>query len=302
MMTVFDVMLAAAILWTAWTALTAPDRTAAIAAFLVFGLFVGLSWVRLGAPDVAMAEAAIGSGLTGALLLRASRGMTPPAPTRVTAPHRAAAVITAAGVAGVLAWAVLVLPEAAVVYDPLVDANIGDSGVSNPVTAVLLNFRAWDTLLELVVLLAALLLVAALRPIRAARMADLGPLYPPFLRIMAPLSIFLSAHLLWLGTSDPGGAFQAGAVLCGGLLALFFGGTLKTDGPDVMPLWALAVMGVVVFVGAGLLAEALTGTLLEYPDGVDKAWILTIESALTLSIGATLLLLFSGLRQGGARP
>jgi hypothetical protein len=31
------------------------------------------------------------------------------------------------------------------------------SGVENPVTAVLLNFRAWDTLLESVVLLAALI-------------------------------------------------------------------------------------------------------------------------------------------------
>jgi len=32
---------------------------------------MALSWVRLDAPDVALAEAAIGAGLTGALLLAA---------------------------------------------------------------------------------------------------------------------------------------------------------------------------------------------------------------------------------------
>jgi hypothetical protein len=43
-------------------------------------------------------------------------------------------------------------------------ARIGESGVSNPVTAVLLNFRGYDTLLELAVLLAALLGILALGP------------------------------------------------------------------------------------------------------------------------------------------
>lgn len=35
--------------------------------------------------------------------------------------------------------------------------RVPESGVSNPVTAVLLNFRSYDTLLELAVLLAAIL-------------------------------------------------------------------------------------------------------------------------------------------------
>ena len=43
-----------------------------------------------------------------------------------------------------------------------VHANLEISGVSNPVTAVLLNFRAYDTLLELTVLLAAMLGILAL--------------------------------------------------------------------------------------------------------------------------------------------
>ena len=39
--------------------------------FIAFGLLMSLAWVRLDAPDIALAEAAIGAGLTGALLLAA---------------------------------------------------------------------------------------------------------------------------------------------------------------------------------------------------------------------------------------
>jgi len=40
-----------------------------VAKFIAFGLVVTIAWVRLEAPDVALAEAAIGSGLTGALFI-----------------------------------------------------------------------------------------------------------------------------------------------------------------------------------------------------------------------------------------
>ena len=39
--------------------------------FIVFGLLMSLAWARLAAPDIGLAEAAIGAGLTGALLLDA---------------------------------------------------------------------------------------------------------------------------------------------------------------------------------------------------------------------------------------
>lgn len=37
--------------------------------FIVYGLLLALAWLRLAAPDVALAEAAIGAGVTGALLI-----------------------------------------------------------------------------------------------------------------------------------------------------------------------------------------------------------------------------------------
>lgn len=67
----FDVLLSAALLWSAWKALSSADLFKGIVLFISFGLLMALAWVRLNAPDVALAEAAIGAGLTGALLLTA---------------------------------------------------------------------------------------------------------------------------------------------------------------------------------------------------------------------------------------
>jgi uncharacterized MnhB-related membrane protein len=67
----FDLLLAAALLLSAWRTL-ATDRTVrAVVMFIAFGLLMTLAWARLAAPDIALAEAAIGAGLTGALLLDA---------------------------------------------------------------------------------------------------------------------------------------------------------------------------------------------------------------------------------------
>jgi energy-converting hydrogenase B subunit D len=65
----FDFLLALSLLWSGWRTLAAPRLDRAIVLFIVFGLLMSLAWARLSAPDIGLAEAAIGAGLTGALLL-----------------------------------------------------------------------------------------------------------------------------------------------------------------------------------------------------------------------------------------
>lgn len=67
----FDLLLLATLLALAWQILSARDLFKAVVLFMAFGLLMALAWVRLRAPDIALAEAAIGAGLTGALLLDA---------------------------------------------------------------------------------------------------------------------------------------------------------------------------------------------------------------------------------------
>ena len=67
----YDGLIAVTLLWIAWQVLVTRDLFKAVVLFIVFGLLMALAWVRLQAPDIALAEAAIGAGLTGALLLDA---------------------------------------------------------------------------------------------------------------------------------------------------------------------------------------------------------------------------------------
>ena len=64
-----DVSLGLFLITIAWQSLVSPSLYRATVLFMVFGLVMAMAWARLGAPDIALAEAAIGAGLTGALLL-----------------------------------------------------------------------------------------------------------------------------------------------------------------------------------------------------------------------------------------
>jgi len=66
-----DWMLFLVIVALAWRALNDPDLFRGVIKFIVLGLLLAVAWLRLRAPDVALAEAAVGSGLTGALILSA---------------------------------------------------------------------------------------------------------------------------------------------------------------------------------------------------------------------------------------
>lgn len=64
-----DITLAVTLVLVAWQALASEDPFRAIALFIAFGLLMTLGWVRLDAIDIALAEAGIGAGFTGALFL-----------------------------------------------------------------------------------------------------------------------------------------------------------------------------------------------------------------------------------------
>lgn len=68
-MPVIDLLLGVTLVVSATLSLLSPQLFRAVVMFIVFGLMMALAWVRLEAPDVALAEAAIGAGLTGVLLL-----------------------------------------------------------------------------------------------------------------------------------------------------------------------------------------------------------------------------------------
>lgn len=283
---------------------TRPAR-AAVVAFMGYGLLLGLAWARLQAPDVAMTEIAIGSGIAGIVLLRAARA-EPEAPPPS---GKALAAAVSIGVAALLGLVVLALPLPAPTLAPRAAAALPATGLGNPVTGVLLVFRGLDTLLEKMVLLLALVGVWALSRDPLWRGAPV-PLFPApapapsaFLaRVLAPFGILVGVYLLWAGADDPGGAFQSGATLAAMGLLLLMGDQARAPAAGSLRLRALLLAGPFAFLAVGFAGWASAGTFLAYPPGFEKAVIKAVEVAITASIALTLVLVVLGPPAGEERP
>jgi len=212
--------------------------------------------------------------------------------------------LTALGVAAltvILAWTVWTLPPFSDRMPDLVAANLSISGVENPVTAVLLNFRGYDTLLEIGVLLLAALGVLSLAP-TSVLSAETAPTQIQILLLrLLPFIVIVSAYLLWIGKSAPGGAFQAGAVLAaGGVLLVTSAVRLNQIAIKSIPL-GLSI-GLLTFLAVALATMIGGRSFLQYPLPWASTLILVIEAAATISIAVILTILFIGRKPDGGYP
>jgi multisubunit Na+/H+ antiporter MnhB subunit len=295
-----DVLLVLLLLWLAWQLLYVSDLFSSTVLFIAFGLVMSLAWVRLQAPDLALAEAAIGAGITGAMVLTALGRLGGRRAHRIKRGFSVATLTELLSAAGglaafaVLGWAVWALPPEMVGLAPEVAARLAESGVDHPVTAVLLNFRGYDTLLEIGVLFLAVLGAWSMGEAQAPLLEEPGDPLLALVRLILPLLVLVSAYLLWRGSHAPGGALQAGAVLAAaGILALL------TDirPPPYLTGWPLrAALGscFTLFLTVAVGLSMAGGHFLAYPPGWAKGLILLIEAVMTLSVAATFALLFAG--------
>jgi multisubunit Na+/H+ antiporter MnhB subunit len=302
----FELLLAVALIAVAARALYAADLFTGVVHFIIFGLLMALAWALLGAPDIALAEAAIGAGLTGALLLDAVRDVRaaphPPTPRAVNV----ASAVAAVPLAGVLLWAVVSLPGDRRGLTELAAAAMREHPVSNAVTGVLLDFRAYDTWLEVTVLLAAV--VGALAVRRTHDLADVSeagevsPVLRTIVGVLAPLMLLVTGYLLWIGTHAPGGAFQAGAVLAASAVLLFHAGVRMQSLTAGARMRALLIGGTAAFLVWAIASLASGRAMLTLPPYVGGAVILLVEAFAALAIGITLAALFLSARpaHGGA--
>lgn len=303
MMTVLDVLLALALPFVVWRALSARDLQRTVVLFIAFGLLVALAWARLDAPDIALVEAAVGAGLTGALLVTTLGGLeSENGSPRLGRRTRLLAAVPIAAFAACVEALLLAMHDGAGL-EPAAAAALPGSGVDHLVTAVLLDFRGYDTVLE------AAVLVTAVVASRSARTIDpthpdptITPLLAVVARMLVPASILVAGYLLWRGSHAPGGAFQAATVLAGESILLILAGILRlSDAPGTLVRRAVAI-GPGLFVVIATVPLVLGMPLLDYPAGTAKTSIVAIELALTLSIALVLVLFFPGSTGGsGAR-
>lgn len=287
-----------------WTVAT-RDTYAAVVGFVAYGMLLTLVWVRLRGFDVALTEAALGSGLTGAMLIRAAGRLRETEATanaeRPGIPTRIVAALAATTVTAALAYAVLSLPEPAPTLAAQTAANIESTGVGNPITAVLMAFRATDTMLEAIVVLLALVGVWSLGPDRAWG-ARPGPRYRAdpdggmayLARTLPPIGLVVGVYIFWIGADLPGGKFQGATILAAMWLLARMAGL--ADAPPVGSGWLrmALVVGPLAFLGVGVAGVVYAGAFLGYPEGLAKPLIKVVEWALLPSLATTLALILVG--------
>jgi multisubunit Na+/H+ antiporter MnhB subunit len=275
----------------------------AVVGYVAFGLLLSLAWLRLAAGDVAMTEAAVGSGVTGAVLIAASVRLRPaeteappPAlPLRLLA-LLLSGLVTAA-LAGLVLWTTGPAPSLA---NEAVQ-HLPGLGMGNAVTGVLIAYRAFDTLLEKVVLLLALVGIWSLAKDRywggipgASSIPATNGALILLARLLPPIGIVVAVYILWVGATDPGGAFQGGAILAAMWLLVMLAGLRDAPAISHPGVRLCVTVGPAAFIAVGLTGFALPTGFLSYPDSIAKPLIIAVESVLTLSIAVILGLLVAG--------
>lgn len=296
-----DLLLTAVLIGAAWKALFGREAFAATVFFVAYSLLMAMAWVQLGAMDVALAEACIGAGLTGALLIGAIRQFEhDPAihvPRRVAWQRLVLALLSAVIFLGTLS-SIVELRKPNVGIPPLVRENLGIAGSSHPVTAVLLNFRAFDTWLELGVLLLACIAAIAIHQIYdsariPAKLRSVQKQPRIIASAMLPLLILVGGVLLWFGSRAPGGAFQAGALLGSAGILLQISGERSLLDFSALRFRLVLLLGFFAFLAVAIFTCSRGGNLLEYPPSLAGTMTLILEVSATFSIALTLNVMYA---------
>jgi multisubunit Na+/H+ antiporter MnhB subunit len=305
----FDLVLTGALLLIAGLLLTRENFLQSAVLFIAFGLFMAIAWVRLSAPDIALAEAAIGAGVTGVLLMDAIRHMEwekqafgkkwlrrRRSKEKSTLPEKVGFVAVMLVSALLFCAAALKMADQPKGLAKEAAKRMGE--LENPVTAVLLVFRSLDTWLELGILLLAVLGMLTARSRHGLQATLLAPPRDPILegvvRMLSPLAVLTAAYFLWLGTFSAGGAFQSGVVLGATGMLLWLSGHHSIN---TLPQrwWKLLMMaGFALLTLVAIITLFVSEWMLHYPAAYTLVFIESIELAAAISIGACLAGLFVG--------
>jgi multicomponent Na+:H+ antiporter subunit B len=108
-----------------------------------------------------------------------------------------------------------------------IEEGIEETGATNIVTSVVVNYRGFDTLGEVTVLfIAAIGLGAVLSTVRKKTMREIEPaslVLSTGCRVLFPLILTFGTYIFIHGHLTPGGGFQGGAITASGFLLIYLG-------------------------------------------------------------------------------
>ncbi|KJK20960.1 monovalent cation/H+ antiporter subunit A [Burkholderiaceae bacterium 16] len=241
------------------------QRVSALILLGACGLLVALAFTWFSAPDLALTQVSV-EVVTILLLVLAlfflpiDRPDASPVSRRI---RDACLALGSGGLLAILAYAVMTRPYDSISAFFLANSVEGGGG-HNVVNVILVDFRGFDTLGEICVLLVAGLAVQAL--LKGMRLAapQAGPNGLPWssqshplllailARLMLPLTMLVAVFMLLRGHNLPGGGFIAALITAVVLLLQYVAsGVLWTEARIALDYRALA--------GSGILAAGLTG-------------------------------------------
>jgi multisubunit Na+/H+ antiporter MnhB subunit len=182
-----------------------------------------------------------------------------------------------------------------------VAANMESTGVGNPITGVLMAFRAIDTLLEATVLLFAVIGVWSLSPDRfwggragPAHRSDPNGILAYLGRVLPPVGIVIAIYILWVGADDPGGKFQGATILAAMWLLVIMAGLTDVPPASRTSLRLGLIAGPAVFIAC---CRRCHGQRLPGLARRPRKALIVVAVALMPSLAITLGLLLAGAPQ-----
>ncbi|HEY9515720.1 MAG TPA: monovalent cation/H+ antiporter subunit A [Gemmatimonadaceae bacterium] len=236
----------------------------ALMAISAVGSMVALAFVRLSAPDLALTQVLVEVVTLLALLLVLH--LLPVAqPTRTTVRRlaRDAALAGTMGLGGAaLAWAVLTRPSNNI-SPYFTEHALSGAGGANVVNAIIVDFRGFDTVIEISVLGVAALGIGAMLASMSGRVAharirarfsrDQFPFtFAMLSRPLLSLMLLMSAFLLLRGHNLPGGGFVAALLTAVALILQYLAsGSRWAHRRRRLAFRSLLAIGVLVAVATG---------------------------------------------------
>ena len=175
-------------------------------------------------------------------------------------------------------WADPNSPASQHVSEYYIEHSVNDTTIPNFVTAVLADYRGYDTMFETtVILVAGLAMLLLLRPFqhkpkasgfgRANVSNETDQVVQTTCRIVLPPMQIFALYVVAHGHHSPGGGFQGGVLLGASFILYAIAYDVRTALRDRLSLklcLALACVGVLIYAGTGMLCLLLGGNFLDY--------------------------------------
>lgn len=201
-----------------------------------------------------------------------------------------------------------------------IEKGIKETKVPNLVTAVLADYRAYDTMFEtIVVFVAGIAIVFLLRTQpnsakkrRPGNHPESSIIIQNASRIMIPMMQIFALYVVAHGHYSPGGGFQGGVILGASLILLAIAFDLETALVKIKERYTiiLSAAGAMIFSGIGVICLLLGGNFLDYsklalifpaltPVMARYHAILWVEVGVALTVMVAMFSIYADLASGG---